>query len=104
MTIKQVDSAIRFAEKVKTLTERYEFIVHESETFKNLWQSEKENRLKDKADYKIIVDGYQAIETSDKAQIKLITKKYKGQVRKARFMFIISIGAVGFGLYSYFLK
>lgn len=103
MTLKQVDSAIRFAEKVKTLTERYEFIVHESQTFNNLWQSEKDNRIKDKADYKIIIDGYQAIETSDKAQIKLLTKKYKGQVRKARFMFVVSIAAVGFGVYS-FLK
>lgn len=103
MTIKQVDSAIRFAEKVKTLTDRYEFSLKESETFKNLWQSEKENRLKDKADYQLIIDGYSAISTSDKAQIKLLTKKYKGQVRKARFMFVVSIAAIGFGVYS-FLK
>lgn len=93
MTIKQVDSAIRFAEKIKTLTERYDFCIKECSNFKTLWQSEKDARAKDKINYQEIIDGYAA-------NIELLQKKYIGQVRKNRMLFILSIGALGFGLYQ----
>lgn len=100
MSLRQQDSAIRFSEGVKTLVERYNFKVKESDTFKSLWRTEVENRAKDAADYKIIIDGYSAIETSNRIQIATLNRKYKGQVRKARLMLIISIGAVGYGIYQ----
>lgn len=100
LSIRQIDSLIRFSESVKTLRERFDLSIKESATFKSLWQSEKETREKDRADYKIIIDGYAAIVASDKDKLKLLERKYKAQVRKNRFMVIISIGALGFGLYQ----
>lgn len=51
-----------------------------------------------------IIASNQAITDMYKSDVKVLTRKYKGQVRKARFMFVISITAVGFGLYQTFLK
>jgi hypothetical protein len=56
-----------------------------------------------KADREILVNT-QALSTMYQNDLKIMTRKYKGQVRKARFMFVLSIGAVGFGLYQTFLK
>lgn len=100
LSIRQVDSLIRLSEGLKILRDRFDLSIKESATFKSLWQSEKETREKDKADYKIIIDGYAAIVASDKDKLKVLERKYKGQVRKNRFMFIISIAAVSFGVYS----
>lgn len=77
MSVRQQDSAIKFAEGYKSLTERYNFKVKESETFKNLWESEKENRAKDKADFQSMINGYAAIETSQRIEIVGLKKENK---------------------------
>lgn len=100
LSIKQVDSLIRFSESVKTLRERFDLSIKEASTFKSLWQSEKESREKDKADYKLMIDGYSAIEASNGAQIRLLTRKYKSAVRLGRFYLVIAGAAVGFAAYT----
>lgn len=97
---KQQDSLIRLSEGLKTLRELFDVSIKESETYKSLWQWEKDNRAKDKVDYQTIINGYVAIEQSNKNEIKVLTKKYKGQVRKSRFLFILVIAAGSFGVYQ----
>lgn len=102
LSIRQVDSLIRFSEKVKSLTERYDFVVQETSTFKSLWQSEKTARAEDKKNYNTIIEGFSAIETSHRIQIETLNKKYKGAVRLGRFYLVIAVAGVGFGIYKTF--
>lgn len=102
MSIKQQDSAIKFAEGVKTLVERYNFKVQESDTFKSLWQSEKTARAEDKKNYTTIIEGFSAIETSHRIQIETLNKKYRGAVRLGRFYLVLATGAAAFGVYTLF--
>lgn len=104
MSKRQQDSAFRFSESVKTLRDSFYISMKESAHFKSQWTNEIEGRAKDKSDYKIIIDGYAAIETSNRIQIATLNKKYKGQVRKSRFLFVVAIGGVGYGLYKTFVK
>lgn len=104
LSVKRQDSAIKFAESVKTLRDLFDVSIKEAAHFKSAFSTEKENRAKDARDYKIIIDGYAAIETSNRIEIATLNKKYRGQVRKSRFLFVLAIGGVGFGLYKTFIK
>lgn len=100
LTLSQVDSLIRLSEGLKTLRERFDVSIREAATFRSLWQSEKDNRAKDKADYTNIINGYAAIETSHRLEIAGLNKKYRGQVRKNRILFILFVAAGSFGVYQ----
>ena len=91
---------IRFSESVKTLRERFDVSIKEAATFKSLWQIEKETRQKDKEDYNRIIEGFSAIETSQRIEIEGLKK----QVRKAtvgkRVWQVIAAVVGGFAIYQ----
>lgn len=100
MSVRQQDSLIRLSEGLKTLRELFNASIKDADTYKTLWQSEKDNRAKDKADQKIIIDGYAAIDQGLRNEITALNKKYKGQVRKNRVLFILFVAASSFGIYQ----
>ena len=97
---KQQDSLIRLSEGLKTLRELFNVSIKEVDTYKALWQWEKDNRAKDKTDYQVIIDGYVAIDQSNKNEITALKKQVRKATRGKRLWQVLTGIAVGFAVYS----
>lgn len=104
LSLTQVDSLIRLSEKFKSLSERYDFAVQERAGFKFLWESEKEARQKDKKNNQGIIDGYAAIETTNRIEIAGLKKDVRKATVGKRVWQVIAAIIAAFAAYQTFLK
>lgn len=100
LTLSQVDSLIKLSEGLKTLRERFNVSIKEAATYRTLWESEKDARAKDKADYAIIIDGYAAIDQQLRNDLAAMTRRVKKETRLKRLWQVVAVAAGAFGIYQ----
>jgi hypothetical protein len=96
LTVTQVDSLIKFSEYTKTLRDKNEDLAKQLGVITYLWEQEQKRREKDSISVMRIMGGYETSQKNLTNAYGTLEKKYKGQVRKNRTLFLALVASLGY--------
>jgi hypothetical protein len=91
-----VDSLIKFSEYTKTLRDKNEDLAKQLGVITYLWEQEQKRREKDSISVMRIMGGYETSQKNLTNAYGTLNKKYKGQVRKNRTLFLALVASLGY--------
>jgi hypothetical protein len=94
LTVTQVDSLIKFSEYTKSLRDKNEDLAKQLGVITYLWQQDQKRREQDSVSVMRMMGGFEAQQTTQINAYNSLNKKYKGQVRKNRALFLALVASL----------